>query len=125
MSLLLLMIGIHRMLNNKYTEKEFAEKIGCIEIQDNVFVGSDTKIMYDVRIDSNVVIASGSIVTKDIPSNTTVAGIPAKPIGKFDEYVEKRRLEKDSHPIRLRPKNQHVEKELADIVWEKFESQRK
>ncbi|GAA0343299.1 hypothetical protein GCM10008931_38220 [Oceanobacillus oncorhynchi subsp. oncorhynchi] len=97
--------GIHRMLNNKYPEKEFAEKIGCIEIQDNVFVGADTKIMYNVRIGSNVIIASGSIVTKDIASNTIVAGIPAKPIGVFDEYVEKRIVETDEYPSALRPRN--------------------
>src|SRR5699024_7398052 len=60
--------GIHRMLNIKYKSNEFKEAIGCIEIEDNVFVGADTKILYDVKIGSNTIIASGSIVTKDIRS---------------------------------------------------------
>ena len=36
---------IHSMLNKKYSNDEFIERVGCIEIMDNVFVGSGTRIL--------------------------------------------------------------------------------
>jgi serine acetyltransferase len=38
-------------------------------------------------IGSNVIIAAGSIVTKDIPDNSVVGGIPARKIKSMDEYL--------------------------------------
>ena len=81
---------IHKMLNQKYIgEESFVERVGCIEIGDNVFVGSGTRILYDTRIGNNVIIGSDSLVNKDIPDNSVYAGVPAKFICSFDEYVEK------------------------------------
>lgn len=45
---------------------------------DNVFIGSNTVIMYDTRIGPNVIIASGSVVVKDCEPNSVYAGVPAK-----------------------------------------------
>jgi len=42
-----------------------------------------------VIIGDNVIIASGSIVSKNIPSNSVAAGIPAKIIKSLDQYTEK------------------------------------
>ena len=81
----------HIMLNNIKGSNEFLEKIGCINIEDNVFVGSNSKILYGVNIGSNVIVAAGSIVTKDIPSNSIVAGVPARVIGSFEQFLEKRK----------------------------------
>lgn len=65
----------HIMLNANPTLNgtKFKEKIGCIEIQDNVFVGAGSTILYWVRIGSNVIVG-GSLVSKDIPSNSVVGG---------------------------------------------------
>ena len=82
---------IHSMLNNKYPEKGFIERVGVIEVMDNVFIGSGTRILYDTRIGSNVIIGSDSLVNKDIPDNSVYAGVPARFICTFDEYVEKAR----------------------------------
>ena len=64
-------------------------KFGKIVIGDNVFVGRGTTIMPNVKIGNNVVIALGSVVTKDIPEGMVVAGVPAKPICKTSELAEK------------------------------------
>jgi acetyltransferase-like isoleucine patch superfamily enzyme len=81
---------IHSMLNNIAGNKgKFVEKIGCIEVLDNVFIGSGTRILFDTRIGTNVIIGSGSLVTKDIPDNSVYAGVPARYICSFDEYVAK------------------------------------
>lgn len=80
---------IHTMLNRKYGGGKFVERIGCIEIMDNVFVGAGTRILYNTRIGSNVIIGSYSLVNKDIPDNSVYAGIPAKFICSFEDYVKK------------------------------------
>ena len=45
--------------------------------------------MGGVSIGDNVVIGAGSIVSKDIPSNTMVAGNPALPIKKYNVSTQK------------------------------------
>ncbi len=80
---------IHSMLNVKFEEGGFVERIGCIEIMDNVFIGSGTRILYDTRIGNNVIIGSDSLVNKDVPDNSVYAGVPARYICSFEEYVAK------------------------------------
>ncbi len=65
------------------------ERIGCIEIMDNVFIGSGTGILYNTRIGKNVIVGSDSLVNKDIPDNSVYTGVPVRYICNFDEYVEK------------------------------------
>lgn len=60
-----------------------------IKIGSNVFIGIRTTIMPGVTIGDNVIIGAGSIVTKDIPSNTVACGVPARPIRTLEEYAEK------------------------------------
>ncbi|WP_285060291.1 acyltransferase [Pedobacter ginsengisoli] len=60
-----------------------------ITIGNNVFLGLDSIIMPGVKIENNVIVAAGSVVTKSIPEGSIVAGVPAKIIGSFDELKEK------------------------------------
>lgn len=46
----------------------------------NVYLGAHVIILKGVHIGDNVVIAAGSVVTKDIPSNEMWGGVPAKKI---------------------------------------------
>lgn len=62
-----------------------------IEVFDNVFIGCNSTILPGIKIGPNAVIAAGSVVTKDVPENTVVAGNPARVIETFDEYLEKRK----------------------------------
>ena len=61
---------------------------GRIKVGNNVFVGVMSTILPGVTIGDNVVIGAGSIVTKDIPSNSVAAGVPARVIKSFQEYKE-------------------------------------
>lgn len=85
----------HNMLNNLPEslrgENRFAEKKGTITIGDNVFVGANSTIIYDVTIGNNVIIGAGSVVTKDIPDGSVAAGVPCRIIGTFEDFVEKRK----------------------------------
>ena len=49
-----------------------------IIIGENVWVGENSRIQRGVSIGDNAIIAAGAIVTKDVPANSIVAGIPAK-----------------------------------------------
>lgn len=68
---------------------ERADKFGKIVIGNNVNIGWDAIIMPGVTVGDNCIIGAGAVVTKDIPSNSVVAGVPAKVIETIEEYVEK------------------------------------
>lgn len=48
-----------------------------VHIGDDVWIGGNCTILPDVTIGNNVVIAAGAVVTKDVPDNCVVAGVPA------------------------------------------------
>ncbi len=52
---------------------------------ENVWVGSNATIIAGVTVGDNAVIAAGAVVTKDVPANTIVGGVPAKVIKRIDE----------------------------------------
>ena len=83
--------AVYHVLNNLYKTNEFKEKTGTITIGNNVFIGSKSIVLYDVKIGNNVIVGAGSVITRDLPDNSVCAGIPCKKIGEFDEFVEKRR----------------------------------
>lgn len=49
----------------------------------NVWVGSNSTILQGVTIGDNAVVAAGAVVTKDVPANVVVGGVPAKIIKKI------------------------------------------
>ena len=51
-------------------------------IGDDVWIGTRSIIMVGVRIGHGAIIAAGSVVTKDVPEFSIVAGVPAKTIGQ-------------------------------------------
>ena len=80
------------VFNHMEQSNKYKCQYGKIEIHSNVFVGADVIVMYNVTIGSNCIIAAGSVVTKDIPSGSIVAGVPAKVIGTFAESKNKARM---------------------------------
>ena len=96
------------------------EHIGCIEIMDNVFIGSNTVILDGVRIGPNVIIATGSVVTKDVEAGSIVAGVPARKIGDFYEFVNKRISGERSNSISFTTHNQNLTDDEAYRAWGLF-----
>ncbi|MFJ5625063.1 sugar O-acetyltransferase [Peribacillus loiseleuriae] len=55
-----------------------------VVIGENVWIGSSATILPGVTIGDNSIVAAGAVVTKDVPENTIVAGVPAKVLKKID-----------------------------------------
>ncbi|WP_277586139.1 sugar O-acetyltransferase [Psychrobacillus antarcticus] len=58
-----------------------------VHIGDNVWIGGRAVINPGVKIGNNVVIASGAIVTKDIPDNVVVGGNPARVMKELERVL--------------------------------------
>ena len=70
------------VIGKNLTDEGFTPIIG-----DNVHFGVGCKVIGSTTIGNNVVIGANSVVTHDVPSNTIVAGIPARPIKVLDSIV--------------------------------------
>lgn len=57
--------------------KQTGKKRGVPLLGNNIYVGPGSAIIGGIVIGDNVVIGANSVVTKDIPNNAVVAGIPA------------------------------------------------
>ena len=112
----------HFMLNGLKDGHKYTEKVGCIEIGNNVFIGADAKILYDVKVGDNVIIAAGALVNKDVPSNSVVGGVPARVLSSFDDFIAKRREFTLEHPANNA--KQEVSPECVEELWEKFREAR-
>jgi acetyltransferase-like isoleucine patch superfamily enzyme len=63
-----------------------------IVVGNDVYIGVRSIIMPGVHIGNNCIIAAGSIVTKDVPDNSVMGGVPARFIKSSDAYFEKIKL---------------------------------
>ena len=111
--------GIYVTLNHLEDGFSYEQMTGPIEVMDNVFIGYRAMIMPGVRIGPNAIIGSGSIVTKDVPEGTVVAGNPAKVIGRFEDVMQKQR------EITLGTRfPDRFSKEGVREAWEKYDAKR-
>ncbi len=110
---------LNDFLKNSKPDYDFGprERIGCIELLDNVYIAANVTILPDVQIGPNCIVTAGSVVTSDIPENSIASGNPAKVIGRFDMYLALRRMNK-SQAVEF--KNQVLPDDLAEEQWEKF-----
>jgi UDP-2-acetamido-3-amino-2,3-dideoxy-glucuronate N-acetyltransferase len=52
-------------------------------IKKGASVGSSSTIMCGITVGENAIVGSGSVVTKDVPAGSIVAGVPAKVLKKI------------------------------------------
>ncbi len=58
------------------------EEIRHPTIEDGVLIGAGAKVLGNIRVGHCSRVAAGSVVLKDVPPNSTVAGVPAKLVGE-------------------------------------------
>lgn len=82
----------NRMRNDWITPNDFKTNLP-INVGNDVWIGREAKVMDGVTIGDGAVVATGSIVTKDVPPYAIVGGVPAKVIKyRFDELTIKKLL---------------------------------
>lgn len=59
------------------------------EIGDDVFIGSDTMLVAPIKIGKRARTGAGSVVTKDVPEDTVVVGVPARHLRKVKQEETK------------------------------------
>lgn len=92
--------GVHILAHDARTKTALGyTRLGTVNIGNNVFVGASTTILPGVNIGNNVVIGAGSIVSKDVPENSVVAGNPAKFICSYEEYISRKKAEFEKTPV--------------------------
>lgn len=65
--------------------RDYLAKGSPVTIGNDVWIGGKSSIMPGVTIGNNVVVAAGAVVTKDVPDNSLVGGVPAKVIKKLTD----------------------------------------
>lgn len=64
-------------------------RVGKVRILDRCFIGQRAIILPGVTIGPDSIVGAGSVVTKDVPPRTVVAGSPARQVATLDEYLAK------------------------------------
>ena len=113
---------INRMESRK-NPKTLKENIGCIEIGNNVFVGCNTTILSNVRIGNNVIIGACSLINKDIPDNTVVAGVPGRIIGTFDDFIKKKEATEQNSNRRNHIGGNDITRDYQELLWDNFDKE--
>jgi len=74
----------YHQLNTPPNERPLFSK-GEVVIEDNVWIGEKASILPGIRIGKGTIVAACSVVTKNVPENCIVAGIPAVVVRKIVE----------------------------------------
>lgn len=70
--------------NNSLLKNHFPLLSGKIQICDDAWLGAGVIILPNVTIGKCSIVAAGAVVTKSVPDNTIVAGVPAKLINRIN-----------------------------------------
>jgi acetyltransferase-like isoleucine patch superfamily enzyme len=79
--------GSIAVLNRAYGVK--LDRVGKIDIRDNVFIGYGAIVLPNVTIGPNAIVAAGAVVNRDVAPGDIVAGVPARPVGRMDDLVKR------------------------------------
>lgn len=66
----------------------YMAKAAPVRIGNDVWIGGNVTILPGVTIGNNVVVAAGAVVTKDVPDNSLVGGVPARIIREIENDVD-------------------------------------
>ena len=74
--------GIDLMSNIPFHEQELSTS--PIKIGKNCWIGCNVSLLPGASLGDNCIVGAGAVVNKSFPSNTMIAGVPAKTIKRFD-----------------------------------------
>lgn len=82
------LINVRAIITHDCSVGDFSEispaavLLGSCKIGNNCFIGAGAIILPGIQIGDGAIIGAGAVVSKDVPENTTVVGVPAKSIQK-------------------------------------------
>jgi len=76
-------------INHDMNARHTIYTYGKVLIKKNAWLGMNVTICPGVTIGENAVVAAGAVVTKDVPDNAVVGGVPAKVIKYLDPSEQK------------------------------------
>ena len=107
--------GANRVFRDQLpNSSRWGNRFGTIRILDNCFIGANTIIMPGVQIGPNSIVGAGSVVARDVPPQTVVAGVPAQMIYTLEDYIE--RYKRKMIPIEA-TNRQELRHELTQRLW--------
>lgn len=92
--------GVRILAHDASTQIPFGlSRVGRVTIGDEVFIGSGTIILPNVRIGNRCVVGAGAVVTRDIPDNSVAVGNPARVVSTYDDFIKKHEMQMKTRPI--------------------------
>lgn len=82
-----------------------------------MFIGSGSVILPGVRIGPRAIIVAGTVVTKDVPPDSIVGGVPAKRLGDFSDLEAQRLADAGRFDGMTRA-------QIDAALWERFDAAR-
>jgi len=73
--------------NDKYP---LSSRLLGVSIEDEAVIGANATLLAGITIERGGVVAAGAVVIRDVPSNTVVAGVPARTVSTREEYERKK-----------------------------------
>jgi len=90
---------------------------GDIVLEDDVWIGESAIILSNVHIGQGAVIATGSVVTKDVPPYAVVAGVPAKIIKyRFSDNIIKKLLNINFANLDFADINRNIDEWYSEVT---------
>ena len=74
-----------KIISANHDKRDFSKHdktIGPIIIGENCWIGANAVILPSVKLEDNVIVAAGAVVSKSFPKDVIIGGVPAKIIGK-------------------------------------------
>ena len=94
--------------------------VAPVIVHKNAWVAVNVTVLPGVEIGEGAIVSAGSVVIKDIPSNSVVRGNPAEVVCSYKDY-RRLRLMKKFYPQEMAPvMGSSVSKELVEYMWEDF-----
>lgn len=82
------LIGHHDVIGDFVTISPGANIAGRVHIGHYTYIGMGSVILDGLAIGNNVIVGAGAVVTRDVPDNVQVVGVPAQVVKHLDPYAD-------------------------------------